>query len=179
MVFFKRLFGIILFRPSAYRDAAVSSSLFRESFSILLFVALTNSLVFSIVKGINWESAYRFIAPILLGWFSLSWLYVWVLGKFYKIKIPVESLLRVRGFTSIFSLLNLLTIKLGPSTGAIMLTDVFVIVSIAADILSIREAGEISTGKAAATVILPLILLGFLLLLLLFMFTLIRHFLGQ
>ena len=50
MTRWKRFLGILMYRPAAYRDAALNASLSTESWPIEIVVASINSLVYTLCQ---------------------------------------------------------------------------------------------------------------------------------
>ena len=147
----------------AYRYVSLNANLATEALPIVIIVASANTLIYTWLNGLGWQTASRLLSPIFLGWIFLSWLSSWVASILFNIKIPVVKILRVRGYALLFSLLNIITIILIPANlvGTIV-SYAASLISLVADVLSVREAGEISTSRATAIVLLPLFAIGFI-----------------
>ena len=160
-----RIMGVLTLKAPVYREIAEDQNATTTAAIIVAVIAL----VAGIVGAVALPATLSFLPPevqaqvpnaspikyalnviigALLAWFVGSWIFAFVSKTFLGGKTNTGEMLRVFGYTNLFSILLII-----PCCGLFAAT----ILSVIGAIIGIREAAEISTGKAILTGIAGLI----------------------
>lgn len=174
----ERLIGIITFKGPIYREIAKDQEAMLVAALILVGTAVISGFFAGLYQGVQLLSmaqspefrelgidpavftgigtlglaiALALISPLfaLISWLIVSALYAWIANSFFEGTTSTGEMMRVFGFTSLFSLLSII-----PCVGLIGS-----ILSIIGTVIGIREAANITTGKAVITWLIPLVAL--------------------
>lgn len=172
-----RIMGVLTLKAPVYRQIAEDQSATTTAAIIVAIVSVVSGVVGAVFlsalgsqlpQGTGMSPtnpigyAIQTIAIGLIGWFVGSWAMAFT-GNALGGKTNTGEMLRVYGYASIFSLLSVI-----PCLGFIAW-----ILAIIATVIGIREAAEVSTGKAIVIGIVALIVLIVLSLVLSWIFGLI------
>jgi hypothetical protein len=161
-----RLMGVLALQAPAYRSIAKDPNATKFAAIIVILVALIGNLAGALILSNSFGQIPQALGgvvltnPILLAFLAVLWGLVywgigsWVVGAVAKLfggKTDTGEMLRVLGFASIFNLLFIIPC-LGPIVGTIFW--------VFGAVLGIREASEVSTGKAILIAILGAIVVG-------------------
>jgi hypothetical protein len=161
-----RMMGVLTLQAPAYRSIAKDPGATKFAAIIVVAVALIGSLSSALILSNSFGQIPQELGgllltnPILLTVLAVLWSLVywglgsWVVGVVAKLfggKTDTGEMLRVLGFASIFNLLFIIPC-LGPIVGTIFW--------LFGEILGIREASEVSTGKAILIAIIGGIVVG-------------------
>jgi hypothetical protein len=163
-----RLIGVITLKAPVYREIADDTTATTEAGIIVVVVSLIVGIIGAFVgvgvPGVttNPEVSTVSIAIVaaitgliasVLGWLVGGWVTAFVARQFFQGKTDTGEMLRVFGYTRIFSLFGIVPI-IGGIIGAIL--------GIIGNIIGIREAAEFDTTKAILTAIIAGIIVFFL-----------------
>ncbi len=164
-----RILGVIMLRAPVYREIADDQQATREAATVFVVVTLISGFFNGIVKssnGVNFLSIGGAIGGAiggliigLIGWVFTSWVLAFV-AKQLDGKTSTSEMLRVTGYVSVFSLVNVLNIfKLIPLLGCLttLIAIAVWILSLVGYVIGVREAAEFTTGKAIIAAIVAVI----------------------
>ena len=149
-----RLMGVLTLKAPTYREIADDKNGTTTAGIIVVVMALLSGILSFLFAGaigaaigqaapVNLlGSAIRTIVSVIVGWFVGSWVFAFVSKTFFGGKTDTGEMLRVFGYTQIFSILNVV-----PVCGSL----VALVLSVIAAVIGIREASEFDTTKAILT----------------------------
>jgi hypothetical protein len=166
-----RLMGIITFKAPVYREIAEDTTATGQAATIVIVVSLLTYLIQGVLTpstGIVGAIAAAIAGAIgaLIQWFIGAWLLAWVSTTFFNGRTNTGEMLRVVGYTSVFTILSLIPISGSLAILGGLLAFIGGILYLIGYIIGIREAAEISTAQAIGTaiiaVVIVVVVLGFL-----------------
>lgn len=165
--FIGRLIGVITLKRAIYREIAEDPAATMQAAIIVVVVAL-------IAAAVGYFSQYNTALPgmpetspslaraVVL---AIGELIVWAAGSFviaqvarymFQANTNTNEMLRVFGYTRIFQVLFILGVFSGLIAALVSIAGL--VLSIIGSIIGIREAGEITTGKAVVTGVFAIML---------------------
>jgi len=164
---FKRMFGILTFKPETYRTVAASKDALEQAGVLVIVVALMQSL-FGVLKGtveigtsggIN-STILSLTLNIILSlviWLIISWLLT-VVAAVFGGRMGLVEALRVAGFVQVFGLVSVFTLfaLANPRLAFLEWVTALVIafLSLYGFYLAVREISGLPAGKAFLTALL-------------------------
>lgn len=159
----ERLMGVLTLKAPVYKQIAEDKSATTTAAIIVVVMALLTAVIGAITLSVLGSSLpadtphpslvgsiVRTLLTAILGWLAGSWVIAFVAKTFFGGKTNTGEMLRVFGFTQIFSILGIV-----PVCGTLAA----LVLSLIAAVIGIREAAEFSTGKAILTGVVAFIAL--------------------
>jgi hypothetical protein len=150
-----RIMGVLTLKAPTYREIAEDPNATTTAGIIVVVFALIGGILNALIGGLVGAPAGNILATALyvviaaiVGWFVVSWVMAFVAKSFFGGKTSTGEMLRVFGYANVFQILNII-----PICGTI----IGFVLSIIAAVIGIREASEVSTGKAIAIGIVGII----------------------
>ncbi len=166
-----RIMGVVTLKAPVYREIADDTTATGQAAAIVVIVAIVLGVVGALLgqavanipglpsapgtapdaaaTGFSIGALIFSVLMTLLGWLIGGWLVSFVATTFFGGKTNPGEMLRVFGFTRIFSLLGVIPV-IGTIIGAIL--------GLVGTVIGIREAAEFDTGKAILTGIVAFII---------------------
>ncbi len=149
-----RLIGVVTLKAPVYREIADDTTGTMQAAIIVVVVSLITGLVGGLfvsssaggnTAGGAVTGAIGSLIAALIGWLIGGWLTAFVATTFFQGKTNTGEMLRVFGYTRIFTILGIIPV-IGGLIGAIL--------GIIGNVIGIREAAEFDTTKAILTAII-------------------------
>jgi hypothetical protein len=161
---YERLMGIVTLKAPVYKEVAEDPSATQTAAIIVVITAAIGGFTVKIFDG---QGGVFLVAALvsavfsvifqLLNWGVSAWILAKVAGMFGG-KTDTNEMLRVTGFTQIFTLVNLVSLLAGISVALACVASPLYIIGfvlvIIGNVIGVREAGEFSTGNAIITSII-------------------------
>jgi hypothetical protein len=163
MKILQRLFGVVMLKPDVYREIIENASLWKESAIFIVFAALVNGYSVTWTTSLSSQIIVRSTTPFI-SWFLFGYLCTFFLKTIYQVNISAKGVMKIYGYVQIFSLVRLLLINwkaTDPLTNLLvsMLGYALVILFYIANVIGVREASQVSTGKALVVFFLSFLII--------------------
>lgn len=161
-----RIMGVLTLKAPVYRQIAEDPAATRTAAIIVVIVSLINGFSTGFVRLDPNTGAFttNFLGAIvgavvigalgLLAWVVASWILAFV-AKLFGGKTDMQEMMRVVGYVAIFSLVSVLLLLVAfiPFLGCLVgiMALILAILQIIGFFVGVREAAEVSTGKAIIT----------------------------
>jgi len=158
-----RLMGVLTLKAPVYKQIAEDKSATTTAAIIVVVMALLTAVIGAITLSVLGSSLpadtphpsmlgtiVRTLLNAILGWLIGSWVIAFVAKTFFGGKTDTGEMLRVFGFTQIFSILGIV-----PICGGI----VALVLSLIGAVIGIREAAGFDTMKAILTAVVAFVVL--------------------
>lgn len=162
-----RIMGVITLKAPVYRQIAEDAAATQPAGIIVAIVALiagfSNGLFSSQANFVSAIiAAIVYVVLALIGWFVGSWLLAFV-SKWFGGKTNTQEMLRVTGFVYVFNIVSaiLLVAAFLPVLACLAFPIIIVvaILQVIGFVIGVREAAEVSTGKAVLTAIVAWVII--------------------
>jgi len=172
-----RLMGVATLKAPVYKSIAKDTSATSSAATVVIIAAIINGILGAISAvvlnsvtaqlGSQGGIAIPTLSPIgglirgvittLLGWLVGSAVLAFVAKTLFQGKTDTQEMMRVTGFTSVFSIIGSI-LALIPIIGALGALVAVVLQGIG-NVIGIREAAEIDTTKSVVTAIIAIIVI--------------------
>lgn len=139
-----RLIGIITFKAPVYQEIAKDPTATTPALLIVIVVAVVSGLITGLGGQYFLAVVLTAIVSQVLAWVVGAWVLSFVGKLLFKGAATTSDMMRINGFTTIFQILTII-----PVVGIIGS-----LLQIVANVLGVREAAGMTTGKAVVTAII-------------------------
>jgi len=154
----QNLVGVATYKPAVYREISESADLWKESVPLVALSAVLSGLADILQHGFSAQNVVRFIFP-LLGWVLFCSMCAFFAKRFYKADIPLIKFLRVYSYTQLITSLGLIATT---NLATRWLGFIIILLAIPSAVIGIREASQLSTGKATLIFVLSIVVVDIL-----------------
>jgi hypothetical protein len=142
-----RLLGVITFKTPVYREIIEEANFWKETAVFMVVSALASSLSFTRLNGFTVQSVTRLIIP-LINWVLFGYLCAFFMRIIYKASVSATGIMKIYSYAQIYGIFGLLlTMWAGKSPLGLLIGDAFLVLSLIAEFIGVREASQTSPGR--------------------------------